>query len=255
MKQLLTLFVTCLALLANPLQEVASSFSPLEREQLLKELGNSSLSSSKPTTTYKLLKGWNHLLTPIAGIDVKKTFKDSSKIKFVVTYDRVSKLWAIYAPEHKYPEGEILFLKNLEPDVAFFVLANDETTVKTVSKRVDAECRKYLNDNSYSMITDSGISKESEISREKNIAIRSRYFSHNERGLYDETRVMLIYPKLTSKAKRSYKYGPASPKVALEFTKKYEEKKFYIYDYKQEKCFEGVFPSIKIPPFPILKEI
>jgi hypothetical protein len=87
------------------------------------------------------------------------------------------------------------------------------------------------------------------------MSAKSRYFSHHEKGIYNDTRIVLIYPKLEAKTKRSYKYGPAMPKTFFEFSKEYEAKKFFVYDFKEQKCFEGIFPSMQIPPFPTLKEI
>jgi hypothetical protein len=35
----------------------------------------------------------------------------------------------------------------------------------------------------------------------------------------------------------------------------YEEVTFYVADYFEKKCYEGIFPSRKIPPFPVLKKL
>ncbi len=241
-----------MALFANTLQEVPHSFTPLEQKSLYKELSSSpSLYTLK---TYNLKKGWNRLITPKDGVDVQETFKDISKITYVTTYDTKSKSWAIMS--NKEATLNMLFLKYLEPNITFFVLAKKDAIIEIKSNTLNSTCKAFVDDESkYAYVMDSGIFKESTVSDDGNIALQSRYYSHHIRGIYDDTRVMLIYPKYKSDTKRGFKYGPANPKVAIKYPKVYEGKKFYLYDFKQEKCFMGIFPSMKIPPFAVLKEI
>lgn len=251
MKQFFALSLFCITLLANSLQEVSPSFSQTEREILLKEIPNTSaLHTSK---TYDLKKGWNKLTTPIDGVDIFNTFGTLTEVKFVAVYDSESKLWAVFS--HEKIAGELLLLKYLEPNITFFVLVSSETKVEIKSNVVNSACQKILEDEQYDFLLDSGIKQDSVVSKDETISAKSRYFSHHERGIYNDTRIVLIYPKVEAKTKRSYKYGPALPKTFFEFSKEYEAKKFFVYDFKEQKCFEGVFPSMQIPPFPTLKEI
>jgi len=238
-------------LLATPLSQVAPSFSESEKGLLLEKF----LQPLKASKEYTPKKGWNIFVAPDGGIDVPASFHDVSTIKFVLTYEPKSKLWAIYSPEKNYPEKEILFLKYLEPNTHFFVLAKKDTTLTFQSTQLSESCKKLQEDDAYGFVTDSGISREPTLSADGSISIRSRYYSHHEKGLYSDTRVMLIYPKVAAKTQPTYKYGPATPKVAFKFAKEYEGKKFYVYDFKVQKCYEGFFPSLRIPPFPVLKEI
>lgn len=251
MKKILTLLTLSVGLLATPLLQVAPSFSELEKGLLLEEFSK----NAKASKEYTPKKGWNLFTAPNGGVDVSATFKDVSTIKFITTYDPKSKVWAMYAPNKNYPETKILFLKYLEPKVKFFVLATKDTNIDIKSTNLGDACKKLQEDPAYDFITDSGISREPTFSKDGSISIRSRYYSHNTKGLYSDTRVMLIYPKLKSKNKASLKYGPATPKVAFKFSKEYEAKKFYTYDYKEQKCYQGVFPSLRIPPFPVLKKL
>jgi len=253
MKQLLTLSLFCITLFANTLHRVPPSFSPSERKMLLKELSHpSSLHTSK---TYTLKKGWNKLTTPRNGVDVFKTFSELSAVRVVAVYDDVSKLWGVFSHEKIVQDKEMLLLKDLEPNVTFFVLVSSDFRVAIKSNSVNLTCKKIMEDKGYAMLLDTGMTKGYALSKDAGMSVRSRYLSHHDRGIYNDTRVMLIYKKLKSKTKRSYNYGPAAPKVAFEFTKEYEGQKFYLYDFKKQKCYMGIFPSMRIPPFPMLKEL
>lgn len=247
MKKLLILSLLSLTLLGA---SSLSSLSHHEKEKFLKEMkGTSSLYNS---TTYKLKKGWNKLTTPISGVDVPNTF-DTSKIKLVLAYDFSSKLWATYLPEKVDKDPKILFLKYLEPNVTYFVLANSDISVDIKSTIVNEACKKIMNDKDYDFMVDGVL--EQKLSKDKSISIKTRYLTHYEKGIYNDTRVMFIYPNIDTKSKATYRYGPASPKVAIKYAKEYEEKKFYIYDFKVKKCYLGLFPSMKIPPYPRLEEL
>jgi len=252
MKKLVLFFLSTLVAFASSLQELPETFSQTVKEKLLKEFERSSkLHSSK---NYNLHKGWNRLITPKNGVNVPKTFNDTSKIKYVVTYYETGKLWAIYAPSESF--NNMLFLKYLEPHITFFVLAKKATEVNIESNHINSSCEIFINDKkNYGSVTDSGISRTYSVSSDKIMALQSRYYSHHDRGIYNDTRVTLIYPKYKSDKKRTFKYGPAIPKIAIRFPKAYEGKSFYVYDYKLQKCYQGLFPSLKIPPFPVMKEI
>ncbi len=251
MRYLLALITLKVMLLATPLLQVAPSFSELERELLLKEFSKNANVSQQ----YTPKKGWNIFTSPNGGVDVPASFKDISTIQLVATYDPQSKRWATYSPDNNQRDEKILFLNYLEPDVKFFVLAKKNTKVSFLSTKLNDSCRELQNDLSYDFVVDSGITTKQTFSKNKSISVKSRYYTHHKKGVYDDTRVMLIYPKQKTISKASFRYGPATPKVALSFAKEYEGKKFYIYDYKAKKCFEGIFPSLRIPPFPVLKEI
>ncbi len=251
MRFLFTIVALSSMLLANTLSQVAPTFSEVEKELLLQEFSK----PLKASKEYTPKKGWNVFTAPKGGVDVPTTFKDVSTIKFVVTYDLQSKKWAIYSPNKNYHNDEILFLKYLEPDVTFFVLAKEDTKLNLRDTTLNESCKEMAQNPNYKTLMDSGIDRAPTQNSDKTMSIQSRYYSNHEKGFYTDTRVMLIYPKTNSKTKATYKYGPATPKVAFKFSKEYEGKKFYIYDYKAKKCFEGVFPSLRIPPFPVLKKI
>lgn len=252
-KYLVLLVLLHISIFALPLQNLSNSFGEMEQEYIKKELSASS-SPLYTLDTYSLKKGWNKLTTPKNGLNPIKTFNDASKIIYIVTYDKVSKLWVIMS--HKEKNLNMLFLKYLEPNVTFFVLAKESIEIDIKSNILNTSCQVLVdNTKEYSSVLDSGISMKYTKSRDGLMSLQSRYYSHHDRGVYNDTRTLLIYPKIQSSQVKVLKYGPANPKVAIKFPKAYEEQKFYIYDFKQEKCFEGIFPSMKIPPFPTLKEI
>ena len=254
MIKLLTFLLISISAVASPLVQLTNSFSKAERELLLEEHKNSS-SYLHTSNSYSLKKGWNILTTPKDGIDIVKTFSDSSVFEYVVTYDEISTLWAMNTQNKTFAKDIILSLEYLEPNITFFVLAKKDIEVKIQSLLVSESCKKIMQHEKYDFIVDSGITREYTVSEDKNVSLKSRYYSHNEVGIYSETRTMLIYPKITSKTKRDKMYGPAKPKIELRFTSEYEGKKFFVYDFKEQKCFMGVFPSKKIPPYPTLREI
>ena len=77
-------------ILANPLQELAHTFSNSEKVSLLEELKHSS-SNLHTSKSYKLKSGWNSLSTPKDGVDVLETFENILNITHVVTYDEFCK--------------------------------------------------------------------------------------------------------------------------------------------------------------------
>lgn len=252
MKELFFLSLFSLTLFATPLQKVSSSFSLAQREELLQEFHKKHHFVS---SSYILERGWNLLSAPDDGIDVAKTFSDASVVSIVATYEPSNKKWAVHSFEGLEKRRDLLKLLYIEPNVKFFVLAKREQKVTIISHTVMQKCKDLLLDDAYLFLRNSFLDKNATLSKDRTIALRSRYLTNQERGIYNDTRVMLIYPKIAVHSKRSYKYGPAQPKIALEFAKEYENRSFYIYDYKYQKCYKGTFPSIKVPPFPFLQKI
>lgn len=252
MKKLLILLLFIYPLFAKPLQNLSSSFSSKEKDEFL-HISSNTKNNLYNLTFYNLKKGWNQLTTPKDGVDTFKTFKEN--ISYVVTYDKVSKLWAIYSP-FKRIKGKVLLLEYLEPNITFFVLATKDIKIDIKSNFIDDKCRNFIDNGKYNYILDSGIDMGEYIDTKNNITIKSRYFSHHELGFFRETRVMLIYPRLDSFDDGvKLTYGPANPKIVIKYDKNYQNKIFYVYDYKYKKCFKGAFPSKKIPPFPLLEEL
>ena len=209
--------------------------------------------------SYSLKKGWNYLPSHKDGVDVVKTFKNLKDLEFVYVYDKRTAAWAAYSPvknlEEMMSETRVLALKKIEPGIGFYVYAKKSMRVDIKHVKMSEACMKFINDDNFDTLIDSGTSDDATQNSTKSMAIQSRYFSHYRRGVYDESRVMLIYPKLKLKGTFAYKYGPASPKVMLKYAKEYEESAFYIYDFKDEQCYSGKFPSQKIPPFSSLKKL
>ena len=207
---------------------------------------------------YNLKKGWNYITTPKDGVDVEQTFTDS---EFVYVYDKRSRAWAGYSSKDelvkKMKSTRILELKYIEPNSGFYVLSSKDQRVNISSKLPSAECQQIMNDKNYDVIFDSGIDAEFSYNPIKSIALASRYFSHQRKGIYDDSRVAIMTPKLkklssNNKAKR---YGPAIPKVMIHFNEAYEEKEFYSYDFLNETCRKGYFPSKRKPPAPMMSEV
>lgn len=246
MRGILLLFLVKLSLFA--------SFSLTERENLLQSFHNSQNLTASSTIT--LHKGWNTLKAYKDGIDVMQTFALYKEVDVVATFDEVSKKWAIFTAQRVEDDKDILRLNYIEPNVLYGVHVTKDTHIEIKSKVINAQCVELLNDDKYEFMINSALDKKETLNAQKALGVKTRYLTNYERGLYDDTRVMLIYPKLkiTSK-KRVYRYGPARPKIALKFTKEYEGKFFFVYDYKFEKCYKGIFPSKRIPPFPMLKEV
>ena len=128
--------------------------------------------------------------------------------------------------------------------------------VDVKSTMVSKACQTKMDDESYETLLDSGIKREKSFSHDGSVALESKYLSHYKRGVYNDTRAILIYPKLKELSKKKlYKYGPAQPRTHVYYDKAYEGKLFYVYDYLDKSCYEGIFPSMKIPPFSSLKKL
>lgn len=216
--------------------------------------------STYDKTYYKLKKGWNYIKSHEDGVDVEETFEDDS-IEFVYVYEDASEAWAGYSPKDKLmtkiQDTRILSLKYIEPKKGFFVLTKKDMKVKIKSTQINSICREKIENPDFDTILDSGVDSEYVYEKRKSIGIKSRYFTHHKQGIYNDTRVMLIYPKLQLLGKKNemFAYGPAVPKTKIIFNKAYEGKTFYIYDYHTKECYKGILPSLKVPPFSVLKKL
>lgn len=211
--------------------------------------------------SYDLQKGWNSFLVPKEGIDIVKTFKDHNEsVAFVYTYEPKTQVWAGYSPNKELMQKifttRILGLKSVEPMQELYIFARKDIELKIQSTLPNQHCQKLIdNAEKYDHLTDSGLDKEGVKNQDKTIFLQSRYVSHFVKGIYDDTRITMIYPKLNVSNKKLMAYGPAVPKAALKFAKDYEGKIFFMYDYKTGECYEGVFPSMLKPPMPVLKKL
>lgn len=209
------------------------------------------------TNYYDLKKGWNYLTTPKDGVDVRKTFLD---VEFVYVYDKRSQEWAGFSPEaelmSKIKRSRILELNYIEPKQGFYVLSTKAMRVGIVSKLPNAECQKIMRSKKYDLIYDSGADTSFSFNSIKSVGVKSRYLLHTRKGIYDDSRVLIMVPKLQKLSKNSIlkKYGPAIPKMMIHFNEAYSEKEFFAYDYLNNLCYKGVFPSRRLPPQPTLKE-
>lgn len=225
-------------------------------------INNNDISYETPNygkNSYSLKRGWNYLHSHENGVDIEKTFKGNNFINFVYVYDKPTQAWAGFSPQKNLQsimqDTRILSLKKIEPNRGFYVYATRSINVNIQSVEISSSCKKIINNNKFTTLTNSGTNNAKTYNKDKTISIKSRYLSHHRIGIYDETRIMFIYPRLESKTKDINKYGPANPKALIEYSEAYEEKKFYMFDFKQEKCFEGRFPSKMVPPFSSLKEL
>jgi hypothetical protein len=211
-------------------------------------------------SSYALQKGWNYLTSPKDGLDVIATFSEYEDVEFVYVYDKQTRAWAGYSPHKEFMElilsTRVLGLKSIEPRFGFYILSKKALNVPIKSIELAQVCLEKKESSGYGFITASAYDSAINISTDNSVGFESRYTSHYTRGVYDDTRLMLIYPKLEiTVGKKLLKYGPAVPKARVHYVKEYEEKKFYVFDYKTKNCYEGVFPSRKIPPFPTLKKL
>jgi len=207
---------------------------------------------------YSIKKGWNYFTTPKDGVDVTKTFLDA---EFVYVYDKRSRAWAGYSPKDtlmkKIKQTRILELKYIEPNRGFYVLSSKAMRVAISSKVANEQCQKIMKNKNYDIIYDSGIDKAFSYNGIKSVALASRYFSHNRKNIYNDSRIIIIVPKLKklSTNKTPKKYGPAIPKMMIHFNEAYQEQQFYAYDFLNESCHMGYFPSKRKPPAPTMKKL
>jgi len=207
---------------------------------------------------YTLKKGWNYLQAPKDGVDVAKTFTD---VEFVYIYDRRSKRWAGYSLDatlmRKIKAAKILTLKYIEPHEGFYLLTAQAMRVEIFSSLPSTSCQRIMKSGAYELIYDSGIEPDLSYNSSGSVGVASRYRSHTRRGVYNDSRVLVMVPKLKSlsKEQRLQKYAPAIPKIAIYFNSAYRNKAFYVYDYLDRLCYKGYFPSKRSPPRPVLKKI
>jgi hypothetical protein len=255
-RSLFLLIFSLFSLLAEPLPEYENSFSPKIQTLLLDSLQKGdSKTHLKKNNIYSIKKGWNSFTTSKSGIDVIKTFENLPAVKFVVTYDFQSNYWAGFTLNQSILKDikEMLLLRSLEPNTHFFILSDKEFTLTIESNIPRGECAALQENPHFLAVQNSALASTPTEDNKRNISITSRYHSHTYRGYYDDTRVLLFYPKIKTTSKKILHYGPAEPFVHLEYAKEYEDKTFYIYDYLLKKCYRGTFPSKKMPPFPTLQ--
>ena len=214
--------------------------------------------TSQKVVSYKIKRGWNKLKSHEDGVNIAKTFKNNA-ILFVYVYDLTTKAWALYSPRSEIRslarEHRLLELQSIEPNLKFYVYANKSLNVKIAPNKMNETCLALSKKEGYLTLVDSGLNSNVQKDETHKISLASRYAAHYRRGVYNGTRVALIYPKIDVESNNVFRYGPAIPKAQLSYPKEYEEKIFYMFDYKFNKCYEGVFPSMKVPPFGMLKEL
>ena len=249
----LTLFVAgIIFFFTNPINGFCENFTDKTATKLLHASFKSSL---KPVERiYKLKKGWNKLKAPKDGIDIAKTFAGNAEVTLVAFYAKQLQQWALFFHKDETVEGmaNYLFLESLEPDKVFFVKSTKDSSVKIVKKKLSAICKKYLKNKNYLSLVSSGVDKNPAFSKVNQIGVAPRYRSDFHRGYYNDSRILLIYPKLKQIEGKLQSYGPAEPYIKLRYDRNYESKEFFIFDYMNADCYKGIFPSQKIPPYPLL---
>lgn len=207
---------------------------------------------------YDIKEGWNTLTTPKEGVDVQKTFLDGEAI---YVHDKHTKLWAAYSSSkvlmQKMHKDTLLELRYIEPNKEFYVLSKKAMRVAIRFKLPNKACQKIMKNPHYELLENSGTAEVMSYNKDKTLAFASRYFSHQRKGIYNDSRVLLMIPKLTyfSKDTKLKRYAPALPKIRIVFNKAYVDKEFYAYDYLNERCYKGYFPSKKRPPAPTMQTI
>jgi len=210
--------------------------------------------------SYTLKKGWNYLATPENGADVVKTFSVHSEVKFVFLYDKRSHIWAGYSADKSLQEKlnstRMIALKYIEQHLGFYVYSTKAKTIEIQSTQINETCQKALVKKGYKLLLDSGLDDNVVYDLEKTVGVSSRYLAHHKRGIFDDTRVALIYKEEKNIShKKLQKYGIASPKMFIAFPKERGDSYFFVFDYKTKECYLGAFPSEKVPPFSSLKKI
>lgn len=207
---------------------------------------------------YSLKEGWNYLSTPEDGVDILRTFQDIKSVIFVYVYDQPTSAWAGFSSDlsivQEMLNTRILALKYIENNTGFYVYASQNEKVKIFSNKINKQCLKPISEG-YKYIIASGKDKKMVYDDEKTIGIASRYASHYRRGIYNDSRVALIYKEMKSQNKEFSNYGTVKPKILLEYKKEREDSYFLIYDFLFKECYLGAFPSDKVPPFSSLKKI
>jgi hypothetical protein len=219
------------------------------------------LSKAKPYegSFYTIETGWNKLTTPKEGVDVIATFAEFTEVDFVYAYEKKTSIWAGYSPQtelmDKILSTRILGLRALEPETVFYVYARKPLRVVIRSLSITGECKRKAEEKGFATLINSGLAGEPSYNDDRTMSLTSRYVSHYKKGVYDDTRLALIYPKIDKNSNEKRKFGPAIPQAMLQYDKNYEGLRFYVYDFLRRECFEGVYPSIKLPPYPTLKKL
>lgn len=214
----------------------------------------------KKNNIYKIDKGWNYFATPKDGIDIVKSFQNSKDIKFIYVYDKPSKAWAGYSPqemlEKKIASTRILHLKYIEPNVGFYIYAQKDLIVKVTGTTINKFCQDKIDDG-YKLLIATGRDKKAIYNKERTLSVQSRYASHYRRGVYNDSRVAIIFDDVVKNksTKKLSSYGPASPAVMINYDVKYEDRWFFVFDYFKKECYRGMFPSKKVPPFSSLHKL
>ena len=250
---LLSLFIGVMAtaqvLNAHGLPHIRPFFKKEQKEALLHLFSNrpNVLEVKKP---FRYEKGWNIFTSPKEGIDIPRTFRNKTGM-LVATYEPLTKVWAVFPK----PKGKNeIFLDSIEGGVVFFVLTKDAGEIQLKSIPIAKPCSDIFHSDVYETLQDSGIDKSFAKNEKGTFFAESRYYAKHQKGVYQDTRIVVGIPKIEAKpTKYLYKYGPAIPKSYFLFTKEYEGKFFYVFSYHDKKCYKGIFPSQKIPPFPFLK--
>ncbi|QSZ40613.1 hypothetical protein GJV85_00255 [Sulfurimonas aquatica] len=225
---------------------------------LVNENALKNTSKLHPKDSYELTKGWNRLTSPKNGIDTVETFSELKEVKFVYVYDKLSAAWAGFSADDKILQEirntRILDLKYIEPNISFYVYVSKRVKVNIENTDVSKICKDKIA-SGFETLLSSGINENLIFNKEKSVGLKSRYMSHYRRGVYSDSRVLLIYPKIRAASKKLLKYGPGSPRVILNYAKEYEDREFYVFDYFEKSCYKGKYPSMKMPPVPTLRKL
>jgi hypothetical protein len=246
---------------SEPLQKVDFKTLPCQERGyvLINDSSIDYIQDAEDMKTYKLNKGWNRVVSAKDGVDVIATFEGQSGVDFVYTYEKKTAIWAGYSPKKKLLEKilstRLLGLRAIEPGKVFYIYANQAVKIPVRTIEIEGLCREKIKNRSYGFLVNSGLEESFSYDMQKSVGAKSRYVTHYRRGIYDDTRIVFIYPKGFKKSAEMMKFGPAIPQLMLEYDKSYEGETFYVYDYLERACFEGVFPSMKLPPYPTLKKL
>jgi len=207
-----------------------------------------------PSSQYHLKKGWNTLCVPTDGIDIVATFLHTD-IETLYHYDAERNLLALYRADAigASVPGHLL-LETLEPGEEFSLFTATAATIDIVPSGLTGTCLAYANTSDYLQHIEALSGKEA-VNASGDIKLVSRYLPYQKRGFYRDSRVTLIYPKLPYAGDATFRYGPANPRILIDYAKAYENRMFYLYDHFQKRCFTGIFPSQKVPPFSDLRPL
>ncbi len=234
---------------AQTLLKIEPVFDKQQKKRLLRYFKEAKRNSDAPSRiSYE--KGWNLFIAPAKGIDVPRSFQKSGGVE-IVTFDPVSKSWAVFPSRN---ENTTLSLESIEGGIPFFILAKQGGKAELFPIKITQPCQEIFRDNRYETLEVSALKEGFTKNVNETFYAKSRYRTHHQKGTYKDTRILIAIPKIhTQSTSPLYRYGPAIPKSYFLFSKAYAGKFFYIFSYHDKKCYKGVFPSPKIPPFPFLK--